>query len=41
MATIERRESSDGVRYRVREFALGTKPRTRTFKRLTDAKSLG
>ena len=39
MATIERRESSDGVRYRVRVRTKGTKPRTRTFKRLTDATS--
>lgn len=40
MATIERRESSDGTtRYRVRIRPRGEKPRTRTFKRRTDAKA--
>jgi hypothetical protein len=37
MATIEKRESADGVRYRVRVRRIGDKPRTRTFKRKTDA----
>lgn len=38
MATIERREAADGtVRYRVRVRLRGEKPRTRTFKRKTDA----
>jgi integrase len=35
MATIEKREGNDGVRYRVR--IRGEQPRTRTFKRKTDA----
>ncbi len=39
MAMIEKRESVHGVRYRVRVRVKGAKPRTRTFKRLTDAKS--
>ena len=38
MATVEKRKSSDGtVRYRVRVRIRGEKPRTRTFKRKTDA----
>jgi len=38
MATVERRKSSDGtLRYRVRVRISGEKPRTRTFKRKTDA----
>jgi integrase len=38
MATVERRISSDGkVRYRVRVRLMGERPRTRTFKRKTDA----
>jgi hypothetical protein len=39
MATIERRQTSDGTRYRVRIRIKGEKPRTRTFKRKTDAKA--
>lgn len=37
MATIEKREGTDGVRYRVRVRIKGEKSRTRTFKRKTDA----
>jgi integrase len=37
MATIEKRESGNGVRYRVRVRIKGESPRTRTFKRKTDA----
>src|SRR5665213_3674266 len=38
MATIERRVSSDGtIRYRVKVRIRGEPPRTRTFKRKTDA----
>jgi integrase len=39
MATIEKRESGNGIRYRVRVRVKGEAPRTRTFKRLTDAKA--
>ena len=40
MATIETRHGKDGTKsYRVRIRLLGEKPRTRTFKRLTDAKA--
>ncbi len=40
MATIEPRELKDGTkRYRVRVRLLGELPRTKTFKRLTDAKA--
>jgi integrase len=42
MATIEPRTLSDGTkRYRVRVRLLGEAPRTKTFKRLTDAKAWG
>jgi integrase len=37
MATIEKRESASGTRYRARVRILGELPRTRTFKRKTDA----
>jgi hypothetical protein len=38
MATLERRKSSNGtLRYRVRVRIRGERPRTRTFKRKTDA----
>src|ERR687883_668006 len=37
MATIEKRESADGPRYRVKVRIKGEKPRDRTFKRKTDA----
>jgi integrase len=39
MATIEKRETGNGIRYRVRVRLRGQAPRTRTFKRLTDAKA--
>lgn len=40
MATIEKRTASDGTHsYRVRVRVKGEQPRTRTFKRLTDAKA--
>ena len=39
MATIEKRQSGDGTRYRVRVRLKGSTPRTRTFKRLGDAKA--
>ena len=40
MATIEPRVAKDGTkRYRVRVRLLGELPRTKTFKRLTDAKA--
>jgi hypothetical protein len=40
MATIEPRKLKDGTtRYRVRVRLLGELPRTKTFKRLTDAKA--
>jgi integrase len=40
VATIERRQSRDGAtHYRVRVRVKGEKPRTRTFRRLTDAKA--
>jgi integrase len=40
MATIEKRENAKReIRYRVRIRLRGEKPRTRTFKRLTDAKA--
>jgi len=40
MAAIETRTSKDGEkRYRVKVRLLGQEPRTRTFKRLTDAKA--
>jgi len=42
MATIETRTLNDGTkRYRVRVRLLGEAPRTKTFKRLTDAKAWG
>lgn len=37
MATIEKRDGSNGVRYRVRVRIKGETPRTRTFKRKSDA----
>ena len=39
MATIEKRGGGDSTRYRVKVRIKGEKPRTRTFKRLTDAKA--
>jgi len=39
MATIEKRQSGDGIRYRVRVRLKGEEERTDTFKRLTDAKA--
>src|SRR5437762_5690118 len=39
MATIEKRPSKDGIRYRVKVRIKGGAKRHRTFKRLTDAKS--
>ena len=38
MATIEKRGEGDSASYRVKVRIKGEKPRTRTFKRLTDAK---
>lgn len=39
MATIEKRSTGEGIRYRVRVRVKGAAERTRTFKRLTDAKA--
>jgi len=39
MATIEKRQTGDGIRYRARVRVKGAQERTRTFKRLTDAKA--
>jgi len=39
MATIEKRGDGDSAKYRVKVRIKGEKPRTRTFKRLTDAKA--
>lgn len=39
MATIEKRQTADGIRYRVRVRIKGAAERTRTFRRLTDAKT--
>lgn len=39
MATIEKRQTGDGIRYRARVRVKGAKERTRTFKRITDAKA--
>lgn len=39
MATIEKRQTSAGTSYRVKVRMTGEKPRTRSFRRLTDAKA--